>query len=189
MKVKIADIVDFLPSFSFRARLPACENGAVKIIQMKNIKQNGEIDWNRVVRVPSESHYEKYFLQTGDVLFLGRGERNVASVIGNDFPMVMTASYFTAMRLVDKHVLPEYLVFFLNHSKVQMKLYRKVSGTTVSMIPANELAQLSINIPPLKIQHQIAEIGKLQCVAEGLESKIQEKRRILIERKIYEIIK
>ncbi|MDR3233934.1 MAG: restriction endonuclease subunit S [Planctomycetaceae bacterium] len=125
-----------------------------------------------------------FFLQNGDVLFLGRGERNVASVFRNEFPAVLAQSYFTVMRLTDKRILPEYLAAFLNHPATQTKIRQMASQTTIRSVPASEIGQLTINVLPLATQHKIVEIVNLQRVAEDIETQIEKKRQGLIEYKL-----
>ncbi len=181
MKTSISSISTLFQGYHFRGAIPETEDGTLGVVQMSNIDQFARTNATRLAKINFDPKYEKHLLRPGDLIFLGRGSRNTASVVGAGFPPAVPASYFTVIRITCKEILPQYLAIYLNLNETQKRIRELARGTALAVIPVSELANLEIDIPPLETQRTMIELSRLLSKADELESKIYQKRSVLVE--------
>jgi len=180
----ISNLVTLSQGVPFRGQISKADDGALSVVQMKNVGERGDIQVNRLDRIATFPRYEKYLLCPNDILVLSRGSRNTAALVPDRFPLAVAASYFTVMRVVSDAVMPEYLTIYLNGSKTQARLKGLALGTSLPIMPIAAWSQLSMDVPPLARQQLIVELDRASRRAERLEIAIQEKRRAAVEGEI-----
>ncbi|MDM1063620.1 restriction endonuclease subunit S [Empedobacter falsenii] len=104
----------------------------------------------------------KNYLQFNEILFNAKGKRFFASLFKNQYENTIASAVFLVLTLNTDAVMPEYLVWYLNHPET-LKIYK--SKQTTQVMPAitkQELGDLDIIIPEYKIQKNIIEIDQLK---------------------------
>lgn len=104
-------------------------DSGVKVVQMKDLSENGKIDWAATAQVLLESKKEPDWLSDDAILFAARSTRSIASLVEICPPNVLAAPYFYVIRLNHKKVLPEFLVWQLNQGPLQKYFQREAEGS------------------------------------------------------------
>lgn len=175
--------------YSFREKIDHNPDGNVGILQMKDIENNYlSFDYQNIDKVSDFSFKEKFFLNTGDILFVSKGVNNYAfSVDHLDFPIVASATFFI-IRVNEKKILSEYLTWYMNQSEAQNYFSEKKAGTYVPNLKKQDILDLPLKIPSLKIQNAIAKTAKLLNQEIIILDKIKESRKELIQTQLINII-
>ncbi len=158
------------------------ESGTHKVIQIRDFDQNlalreGALSWVRIDK-PGDS----YLINKGDVLFLSRGHKNWAAPIVDDFRDTIAVSHFFVLKIKNKDVMPEYLVWYINQAPTQEYLQRNARhGTHMPLVPLSAFKELIVEVPEMETQKKIVELSKLMNKEKQLLNELQEKRSLLIK--------
>lgn len=119
----------------------------------------GEFDWNTVPYCEiTPNDYKKYKLEIGDIVIARTGATTGTAEIIKEDKQAVFASYLIRFR-IDKTIADP---FFIGHilKSYSWKEYIKssIGGSAQPGINANVLSQYDLLLPPLPIQHHIAEI-------------------------------
>jgi restriction endonuclease S subunit len=163
--------------------------GDIVYLQDKHFDENGRLKTSLNPDLKADNITEKHFLRNGDVLFSAKGTKNFAAVyeIHNE-PAVASTSFFV-IRLSDKKVLPEFLVWYLNHPTTQKFLKGNAIGTSIPSISKSVLEDLEISIPTIETQNVILQISKLRGTEKKLQQQINALRETQIQQQIINAIK
>ena len=162
----------------FRERLEADAAGNIRVIQLKDLSDRNIVDFSNAVRIYMPSPSESYFLHKGDLVFRSRGYITTAALMMEDADDVILAAPFLRIRIHDRMlVLPDYLNWYISTKPAQRYFTARQTGTSVNMVAAGELAALPIPVPPLSVQHQIADIAELAEKEYWLETELMQKRK------------
>lgn len=104
----------------------------------------------------------KNYLQYNEIIFNAKGKRFFASLFKNQYENTIASAVFLVLTLNTDVVMPEYLVWYLNHPET-LKIYK--SKQTTQVMPAitkQELEDLDIIIPDKATQTRIVEIDQLK---------------------------
>jgi len=126
-----------------------------KFLRITDI-QNGKVDWNAVPYCKCDD-FEKYRLQPGDILFARTGATTGKSFLIRDCPESIFASYLIRVQLSNE-VLPAYLYQFFQTPIYWSHISQFTTGSTQGGFNASKLAEITVPLPPLPIQKQIAAI-------------------------------
>jgi len=127
---------------------------------MKDLDDNGKINWVSATQVSLETKKQPDWLSDGDILFAARSTRNIASLVDNCPPQMLAAPYFYVIRINHKKVLPKFVVWQLNQGPLQKYFQRESEGSITKSIKKNSLEEAEIAIPAIEIQQKII------CMAE-----------------------
>jgi len=138
-------------------------------------------------------------LRQGDVLFASKGTKNFAALFeslpigqaGKKQPAVASTSFFV-IRMQENFsnkILPEFLVWLINHPTAQKFLKGKAIGTSIVSISKSVLEELEIPIPDLQTQKAILKINQLHNKEKSLNQQIQTLREKQIQQQIINAIK
>ena len=140
------------------------------------------LDLSDVAEVQLEEVSPRFFLGNGDVLFCARGTRNQAAACVADVDRVVVGSQFFILRVAGGAVLPEYLAWYINQQPAQRYLNERTAGSHVRMILRDDLLDLPVAVPTLKVQRQILELHRLQIEEQRLLVQLGQKRQQLMSR-------
>lgn len=115
---------------------------------------------------------EKNYLKENEILFNAKGNRFFAYLFRNDYEYAIASAVFLILTVVEKGILPEYLVWYLNHPETLKIFESKKTSQSVPAITKQELSQLEVSIPDLETQKKIVELDILK------------KKKIHIQRKL-----
>lgn len=186
--MRLADACTIHTGFTARSRLEPAVAGGVLAIQLRDISPAGLIDPGGLTRIQIDDVAARYFVQTGDVVFRSRGERNTASALDGRLQEPALA-VLPLMVLRPKHdlVLPEYLAWAINQPPAQRHFDSFARGTNIRMIPRAGLDELEIDLPDLETQKKIVAVDALAERERELSQLAAEARRkmmslILVDR-------
>lgn len=176
--------------YSFREKIEHNPEGNVGILQMKDISNDYlNFDYQNIDKVSDFSFKDKFFLNKGDLLFVSKGVNNYAIAIEKiDFPIVASATFFI-IRVNEKIIIPEYLAWYMNQKKAQNYFSEKKAGTYVPNLNKQNILELPLTVPPLKIQKKIAQTATLLNRELGILEKLKTNRKELIQTQLLNLIK
>ncbi len=180
MKKKIKDITNIQTGLFAK---PA-DHGDVVYLQSKHFDEKGQLRTTLHPDIKSDNITSKHMLQTGDVLFAAKGTKNFATVFENHNMAAVASTSFFVIRITDKTILPDYLVWFLNLPTIQYLLKSKAWGTAIPSIRKPVLDELEITIPPIEKQKIIVKLSKLASNEEEIRTQIASLQKHLIKQKI-----
>lgn len=154
--------------------------GSHAIIQIKDISIEGDLFHNQLSRVTPTGNPRRYLVSEGDVLFLSRGQRGIATSIKSPLKETIASYYFYILRVQKEHALPEYLAWFINQPTTQATLAVCQHGSLLKMVPKSAFEELKINLPPLEIQKTIVKLEQLRQKEEKTMRHLAEARKRLV---------
>ncbi len=161
MKTTLKNIAMIQSGHPFPRRIEADRNGAVSVIQMKDLPNELQLTSASPVRVDLKKIKNRYQLNTDDIIFRARGQTNTSIILKTDFGMAVASATLMTLRVSSDNVLPDYLCWWINQSVAQIHFERHAKGTSVRMISREALESLEINLPPIAVQRQIVELALL----------------------------
>lgn len=173
---KVADIRSgFLPRNNMEG------SKQIYLIQLKDMDDNGLLDYENLKPVSIDEGIAVPFLKEGDVIFKAKSHKRFASCIKKNHPNNITAtSHFLIVQNASDEVLPEFVAWYLNQKNAQDFLTMHASGTVIPIVTAKALGNLPITIPTLQKQKEIVEIYKLfNREKELMKQLIDKKERFL----------
>lgn len=115
---------------------------------------------------------KKHLLAKGDVLFLSKGRDFFAVKYDGKYSPAVASSAFLVLK-VSGGILPDFLVWFLNHPKTNSLLNQLSSGSALPMLSKSALGEIEIPLLSLEDQQKIITIDELKKREEALQQKIQ----------------
>ena len=139
--------------------------GSVNVIRTTNFSNNGRIDFSKIVRrdISEKKVLEKKLL-AGDIIIEKSGgspTQPVGRVVYFDSEGEYLCNNFTSiLRPKKKYVFPKYLhyILFCNHKYGYVSKYQNKTTGIINLKLVNYLANITIPLPPLAKQQQIAAI-------------------------------
>ena len=167
-------------------------NGQIVYLQAKHFNENGQLTSTLHPDLKSDNISSKHLLKHGDVLFAAKGTKNFAAWYeSKNLPAVASTSFFV-IRVNDdfqRKILPEYLVWFINHPSSQIYLKGKAMGTSIASISKSTLEELEISVPDLQTQKAILKITQLRNSEKEMKQQIEMLREKQIQQQIINAIK
>ena len=190
MEVLVKDIARIKAGYSFRGTIPVQENGNFRVIQIKDVDPSGFVLINNLVNVAIETIKPEYLTEIGDVLLTSRGiNRRAATIDSAAAADAIFVSQLYVLKIKTGTVVPEYLTWYLNQKPAQEFFEERASGSYIQNIRQDVLAQLPVILPPPDVQKRIVEIYRLGLREREMAQKILEKRRLVVEKALLELIK
>lgn len=106
--------------------------------------------------------FEKNFLKAGEILFNAKGRRFFAMVFNEEFPHCIAGSTFLVLTITSNEVIPNYLLWYLNHEQTLKVFNAKIYTQTLPSVSLKELADLQITVPDLETQNNIVLLDQLK---------------------------
>jgi hypothetical protein len=152
----LREVTDITAGYAFRDRIKAVSGGPVRLLQMKDISQNGDILWQNVLQTTVEKARYLDYLKLGDILFLARGNHNYAVLIDSiPYDNVIVPNHFYILRCREKSLLPAYLVWCLNQAPCQLYFNKSAEGSAAKTLRRTALEAVEIAIPNIQTQQII----------------------------------
>ena len=163
--------------------------GDIVYLQAKHFSETGQLHTTLHPDIKADNITEKHLLRSGDVLFAAKGTKNFAAVYENHNEPAVASTSFFIIRLLENKILPEFLVWLINHPTSQKFLKGKAIGSSIASISKTVLEELEIFIPDLQIQQAVLQITKLRNTEKKLHQQIQSLREKQIQQEIINAIK
>ena len=166
--------------------------GEIVYLQSRHFNENGQLHALLHPDLKADNITEKHLLRHGDVLFAAKGTKNFAAWYENkNQPSVASTSFFVirVQENFTKKILPEFLVWLINHPTAQKFLKGKAIGTSIVSISKSVLEELEISIPDVQTQKSILKISQLHNTEKSLKQQIETLREKQIQQQIINAIK
>lgn len=153
--------------------------GSATYLQANYFDEYGELKNTIKPNLVLNNQTEKHLLNEGDILFAAKGTKNFAVIVKNKMGPCVASSTFLVIRIKDglrKKILPEFLVWLLNHPHSQSFLKSKAIGTGLPSITKKVLDDFKVEIPELTRQQNILIIDELRKKEKHIKEKIEELR-------------
>jgi restriction endonuclease S subunit len=180
MHYKLNNIADIFTGQTFRSKVENNPEGEVWVIQMKDLNKNYTGISSKPNTVNFNDVSQKQLLRKGDILFLSKGNNNVAFTYESGQPAVAVSLFFV-IKVKSPEVLPGYLTWYLNSPATQKFLMTMREGASVSSIKKSIFDEMLIELPKVKKQELIANIYKLSIREEELMSQLIEEKKQYIQ--------
>ena len=142
--------------YSFRGKIKHVHNGGVRVIQLKDFENDYTTIGNDCYLVDSETIKNKYYLETGNILFTSKGTNNFAIVFEDidDTPTIASSALFV-LKVDESLANPYFVAWYMNQSKVQNYFQTNEAGTYNTSINKTTLEETPIALPSLETQAKI----------------------------------
>lgn len=161
--VKILDCADVRPGYSSKSAIVNDPGGSLQVITAQHVTKGESYRYvdEHSLLITAPRFYEKYLVTAGDILFMSRGFNNYAVLVeGVPQPAIAPLTFFIIRP--KPNVIPEYMVWCLDQDIVKTQLNEIRSGVGTPMIPSSAFKDITIPLPSLAVQKNIASLSKLQ---------------------------
>jgi restriction endonuclease S subunit len=152
--MRIFDFCSSRVGHSFRNRLVHVPGGSTKLIQPRNICEDGALMFSSDEPILTDIT-PRNPIKKNEVLFLNKGRFAAAVFKEPEGECWATSSSVIILTLRNEHVLPEYLSLFINSPRGQRKLERLQEMSSIPFVTRRNLEILSIPIPNIEKQHEL----------------------------------
>ncbi|MEO8231468.1 MAG: restriction endonuclease subunit S [Ignavibacteriota bacterium] len=163
------------------------KDGEIVYLKANHFDENGKLISSLHPDIRATDVTGKHLLRAGDVLFSAKGTKNFATWYENkNLPAVASTSFFV-IRLNDSSkdiILPEFLVWFINHPSSQKFLKERAIGTSIVSISKSVIGELELSIPDIQTQKIILNITQLRSSEKRIKQKIETLREKQIQQQI-----
>ena len=195
MKSKMVNLKSILSyqglssGYSFRGKIKNTHNGGVRVIQLKDFEENYTYIGDDCYLVDSDMIKSKYYLESGDILFTGKGTNNFALVFKeiDHIPTIASSALFV-IKVDHSLANPDFVAWYINQSKVQNYFKTNEAGTYNTSINKTTLEETPIALPSLEVQSKIAKITNLHNQELALSNKIIELKNKLTTTQLLNIL-
>ncbi len=176
----LSEIAEIRIGYQSRSAIESDQAGSYYLVQGKDIQSNLIIDWDSVGRFSPGDNPLKALIEKDDILFLARGNYNIAVHVKDHIPKAVAGGSLFILRLKSDSVLPGFVAWWLNSDKIKVLMINQRSGTSIPFISKAMLTDLVIAIPDLATQQRIVTIDALLKKEIELNAKLIEEKQKLI---------
>lgn len=190
MKLILEQIAEVRAGHPFRGSIKEVSSGNGFVIQTRDQNADGQVAWDSLVCTEVSGRKEPEWLRDGNVIFSARGSRNLASVISNIDKPTVCAPHFFVMEVLDTNtVLPSFLAWQLNQSRLQKYFHQCAEGSAQLSIRKTELERSPLTIPPMEQQILVVRLAERALREKQIYQKLIELRQQEIEAVARELLK
>ncbi len=145
--------------YPFRTAIEESAAGNACVVQMKDVHQNGTVNWAGVAKTTLAGRKRPDWLAQGDVLFVSRGNHYYATLVDTPPSNAVCGPHLFHIRVNNKvSLLPEFLVWQLNQPPLQRLLQQSAAGSSQLSLRRVDLENLPISVPSLATQSRISKL-------------------------------
>ena len=168
--------------YSFRGKIKAFPNGNLRVIQLKDMENGYTTIGDACIFIDEHSVKDKYFLKSGDILFVSKGANNFASVFQpKDAIPSVASSVFYVIKVDPSKAIPDFVAWYINQNPVQHYFQTNAMGTYSLNINRETVENIPVQLPSLQIQEKIAKVAQLAQQEQYIYTQLKEKRNQLVE--------
>ncbi len=178
LKKMIKHIASVQMGYSFRTRLESSDDGAIAVIQMKDLKDDNTVSCDELARIELDEVKEHHLAEKDDLVFRSRGLETTSAILLEDPGKAVIAAPLIRIRVTmpDK-VLPEYLNWYISQQDAQIFLTSRAKGSVQKMISKQSIEDLEVALPSLETQKSIVELAALLAREQTLLNTLSIKRK------------
>tara|TARA_R110000764_G_scaffold112761_10_gene199795 strand:+ start:23028 stop:23645 length:618 start_codon:yes stop_codon:yes gene_type:complete len=179
------ELAEIHPGYPFRGRLSLADAGNAHVVQFRHILVGEPLNDKHgkfldCVILPGRKH--PTYLRRGDVIFMAKGARNNAVVIGDVPANTVCTPNFYHIRLKEdaSNLMPEFLAWQINHGTAQQYFATCSQGSAAPSVTKSQLECLPIIIPPIEKQRQIVGLADAAIRERQLLNQLIENRQRMV---------
>ncbi|WP_439509794.1 hypothetical protein [Marinimicrobium koreense] len=182
----LGDLSTIQPGYPFRGKLPLDAGGEAYVVQFRHVVLGEALSdpaGRSLDRVRLPGRKRPTYLQPGDVIFMAKGTRNNAVVIG-DVPdnTVCTPNFYHIRLKPEAHpLMPEFLAWQLNQTDAQRYFSACAQGSAAPSITKFQLSISPIAIPPIDKQKLVVELASAANREQQLLNQLIENRQRMMD--------
>lgn len=181
-KMKLGALVHIRAGHPFRGAVEAFPEGAVAVVQMKDILSSGGVDWSSAVRTELVGRKEPDWLSGGDLLFVSRGSRYFAVCLDSPpAPAVCGPHLFHLTVKARELLMPEFLAWVVGQGPVQRQLQQAASGSLQLSVTRQALEALEIPLPPIATQRAVTDLAAAAARERAVLTALIQNRELQLE--------
>ena len=182
LRMKLGDLAHIRAGHSFRGAVEAVPEGAVAVVQMKDILPAGGVDWSSAVRTELVGRKEPDWLSDGDLLFVSRGSRYFAVCVDSPpAPAVCGPHLFHLTVKARELLMPEFLAWVVGQGPVQRQLLQAASGSLQLSVTRQALEALEIPLPSLATQRVVTDLAAAAARERAVLTALIQNRELQLE--------
>ena len=182
LKTKLGDLAHIRAGHPFRGAVEAVPEGAVAVVQMKDILPAGGVDWSSAVRTELVGRKEPDWLSDGDLLFVSRGSRYFAVCVDSPpAPAVCGPHLFHLTVKARELLMPEFLAWVVGQGPVQRQLLQAASGSLQLSVTRQALEALEIPLPSLATQRVVTDLAAAAARERAVLTALIQNRELQLE--------
>jgi restriction endonuclease S subunit len=137
--------------------------GDTYYLQAKHFDEHGKFRKDIIIspEVAMDDRLERHILQDKDLLITAKGENNRVCLYQSRIGQSVASSTFFVIRLHEPNILPEFLQWYFNTSKMQGLFSSLSRGTHILSLSKKALLKVKIEIPTLEQQHEVLKLQSL----------------------------
>ena len=176
----LKDIARVQMGLAFRSRIEPEADGTVAVIQMRDLTEDNKLSHRNLITTKMNDLSDRHLVKRKDLIFRSRGQTTTAAIIDTKIGPAVVAAPLLRIRVTSKHVLPEYLCWFINQSSAQAFLHSRATGTAMTVIGKAALDDLQVPLPPLETQKRIVALADLSNKEQKLMRELAAKKEKLV---------
>lgn len=186
--VALRDIAFIQLGYSFREGLSSDPNAPVRVVQMRDLRDDHIVDLENTDRVDLDPPTNQW-LQRGDILVRSRGESVTSAIVDADVDAVIAAAPLLRVRVTSPAILPQYLNWIINQEPSQVYFAKNIEGSNVKMMSRRALEDLPIEVPPVEHQEKVIHLAGLATREKRLVEVIGKHRDELLSHVMLNYVK
>ena len=159
--VTLSELVIIQAGYQFRGAIQNIPTGSVKAVQAKDISELGVLCCDDLIVTELSGKREADWLKQGDILFIAKGAKHVASFVDRDLERTTCAPSLFLLHIKPQWldlVDPLFITWQLNQMPLQQYFQRSAEGSMQISIRKPVLAAAPIALPDLQTQRTIAKL-------------------------------
>ena len=176
----LKDIALVQMGLSFRSRIEPEADGTVAVIQMRDLTENNKLSHRNLITIKMNGLSDRHLVKRRDLIFRSRGQTTTAAIVDTEIGPAVVAAPLLRVRATSKHVLPEYLCWFINQPLAQAFLHSRATGTAMTVIGKSALDALEVPLPALETQERIVALADLSNQEQRLMRELAKKKEKLV---------
>ncbi len=165
---------------SFRSRIEPDADGAFAVIQMRDLTEDNKLSRRNLITIEINGLSDHHLVKRKDLIFRSRGQTTTATIVDTEIGPAVVAAPLLRIRVTSKHVLSEYLCWFINQASAQAFLHSRATGTAMTVIGKSALNELQVPLPDLATQERIVALADLSNKEQKLMRELAEKKEKLV---------
>lgn len=153
----IKEVATVRSGHSFRTAVEEMQEGNAYVVQMRDVSLERGINFSSLIKTTID---RPSYLQENDILFVPRGNNNIALLVGEEANerRLVAINHFMVITVEQNKVDPGFLAWWLNQRPAQHYFERQSEGTAIRNIRRAILENAPVSLPSIEQQELILEL-------------------------------
>ena len=180
MEIRLQDVASVRCGLVLSRKQAASPTGCrYPLINLRCVQPAGRIDRKEVgVYEAKEPLKGEYLSRQGDVVVRLTAPYTAVLIDAETSGMVIPSN-FVVIRMERVGLLPEYLFWLLNTSRMRRDFYENATSNMLGAVKAQFLAEIALMLPPVEVQRSIAQLNLLAKKERQLQNKLADEKEML----------